>query len=102
MSMSRTIRVDHLQKMAERYGTRASELVHVGGFENSVYSFHRGERDLFLRTRDSEHTTFELVEADIDCVLPPLRPGGAPCELPAMRFTQLKGKCEVVPQNNSW
>ncbi len=67
--MSREIKADHLRKIAERYNTHPDEMVHVGGFENSVYSFSQNGTELFLRIGSADHMTFELVKAEIDWVL---------------------------------
>lgn len=90
--MPRTVRADHLQKIAERYGMDPDEMVHVGGFENSVYSFSRNGTELFLRVGSANHMTLELVEAEIDWVLY-LVENGVPAVRPVVSENELFVEC---------
>ncbi|MHA2423755.1 MAG: phosphotransferase enzyme family protein, partial [Candidatus Thorarchaeota archaeon] len=69
MTSQNLIPDSHLQKIGDKYGTQMENLHHLGGFENSVYSFSKNGKEYVLRIGNAKHMTFNLVQAEIDWVL---------------------------------
>ena len=60
-----TIPEEHLLSIAKYYGIEHHTMTFIGGMENSVYSFKIGNEERVLRIGNSNHMSYELVDAEL-------------------------------------
>nr|WP_275444621.1 phosphotransferase [Paenibacillus sp. ACRRX] len=59
---------EQLQLSAQRLGIEVDRLYPIGGFENIIYGFEQGGRDLILRISHSAHRSAAQIESELDWV----------------------------------
>lgn len=57
-----------LASAAQHYGVHASDITHVGGFENFIYEFQKDNKPYILRFVHSAHRSFEMVYGELEFI----------------------------------
>ena len=59
---------DILKEVSKRYDVKRENLYFVGGFENYIYGFDRGEKSYVVRISHSSHRTIDEIKSELDFV----------------------------------
>ncbi|MFX0183505.1 MAG: phosphotransferase enzyme family protein [Candidatus Hodarchaeota archaeon] len=60
---------EYFFQAGDRFGVKPENMSYIGGFENAVYSFEKGNQEYVLRVGHCTHMSFDLVQAELDWIL---------------------------------